>query len=302
MELPEVPKGGEFRDWCWTLFLIQQDKRTKQLVPIDPTKWLEFLETNSKYTVFQEEICPDTGRPHLQGYSEFPRSTRFARLKEVCDTVHLEKRNKPREKAREYCMKSDTRAPGEEPVEFGEFTPSGAKGHSSYQKISGMIEEGANVEDIANEYPVEFARYWRGLTHAVDLRRNPVGTPSIREWEKIRDPTLYADPSWKFNIVYYRENKFKGLVAGAKKVLLICEEELPEPLMRRLQRPIPYIVESDKGSIKWNPQDVKVFLDLDNDTFVSPRGGNTILDPPRRLKKKVPKKKVDEENRLRDSE
>jgi len=102
--------SNQVTSWTFTTFNVGE------FTPPVESKWFRYL-------VYQTEICPETGREHFQGYVEFTRSQRMKSVKDLCNdnTMHLEVRQGTREQARAYCMKEDTRKPGEDngPWEFG---------------------------------------------------------------------------------------------------------------------------------------------------------------------------------------
>lgn len=61
------------------------------------------------------EICPETNRPHRQGYLRLQSQQRFAWLKKIFPGVHIEVA-KNWDALVNYCKKEDTRAPGTTPV------------------------------------------------------------------------------------------------------------------------------------------------------------------------------------------
>ncbi|AXH77957.1 MAG: replication associated protein [Cressdnaviricota sp.] len=61
------------------------------------------------------EICPETNRPHRQGYLRLQSQQRFAWLKKILPGVHIEVA-KNWDALVNYCKKEDTRAPGTIPV------------------------------------------------------------------------------------------------------------------------------------------------------------------------------------------
>lgn len=65
--------------WTWTFFLDQGD-------------WTpQYLPDKMDYLIYEEEICPDTGRHHLQGYIRLKKKTRMATVKKMLhNTCHLE--------------------------------------------------------------------------------------------------------------------------------------------------------------------------------------------------------------------
>ncbi len=72
-------------------------------------KLQHYLEPRDEiqYIIIGEEICPETKRPHLQGYCELDKKKSLKKIKEMFDddTVHVEKRFGTQAEAIKYCMK-----------------------------------------------------------------------------------------------------------------------------------------------------------------------------------------------------
>ncbi len=68
---------------------------------------LEYDEEAIGYIVWGREICPDTGRHHLQGYVEFGQGASLSRAKAILGdpAVHLEPRGGSAKQAIDYCKK-----------------------------------------------------------------------------------------------------------------------------------------------------------------------------------------------------
>lgn len=61
-----------------------------------------------RYICWGQEIAPETGTPHLQGYIEFTKPMRITGIKKINPTfskMHLECRKGTREEAKAYCAK-----------------------------------------------------------------------------------------------------------------------------------------------------------------------------------------------------
>jgi len=101
----------KLRNWCITQFDFEQwDECNPQRHP------------HFRYLVFQTEVCEKTGRPHQQAYVEFKEPLTFGSVRNLFgNKCHLEGRKGTRDEARAYCMKDDTRMPGTEPIEIGEW-------------------------------------------------------------------------------------------------------------------------------------------------------------------------------------
>lgn len=71
-----------------------------------------------EYMIYQQELCPKTHRPHLQGLVIYLQRKRFSCIKILFPGAHLEPA-KDLQKSRLYCQKEDSRMLP--PVEFGVF-------------------------------------------------------------------------------------------------------------------------------------------------------------------------------------
>lgn len=78
---------------------------------------LDFHEKHSdkiRFAIWQIELCPQTQRPHVQGYVVFKQPKTAPEIKVLFETitVHLEQRRGTHEQARTYCSKVETRITG----------------------------------------------------------------------------------------------------------------------------------------------------------------------------------------------
>lgn len=117
-----------------------------------------------RYAVFGLEECPETKRWHGQGYVEFRRNHRLSGVKAVLDddSVHLESRTGPRERARDYCKEDgDFR-------EFGEWA--GGKGaRTDLVEVYKEMKAGASMAQLLEDHPATFMRTHRGIAVAKQL-------------------------------------------------------------------------------------------------------------------------------------
>lgn len=181
------------RAWCFTL----------NNPTIDSATLFGHLQY-ARYAVYQHERG-EQDTLHAQGYVEFTRPVRLAALKKMLATAHWEPRMGTREQARAYCMKEDTRVDG--PWEHGLFSSGGAGTRTDLQDLKRKIDEGASIEEIADEHFKEFLRHERGI-RAYKLLKNPkrdwktkvivlVGMPNSGKSHWAR--TNYPDAYWKQN-------------------------------------------------------------------------------------------------------
>lgn len=137
------------RDWCFTVFDMQ---------------WFPHADVNRIYIVYQEEVAPDTGRHHFQGFVQFKKPYRMGQVKTSlgCEEAHLEPMRGSREQARAYCMKEESRAQGAHPIEEGEFKPSNARPDlkAKYEKYA---DPSCGLSQVIAEDPVFFATHYKAL-------------------------------------------------------------------------------------------------------------------------------------------
>ena len=101
----------------------QTDKTTHWAMTVYEAQWplLDTMPPDIAEWGWQDEVCPDTGRKHKQGYFRTSRQHRFKGLKpnkSLCDLlpgVHCEPAH-DWNALRNYCKKPDTRDPNGESV------------------------------------------------------------------------------------------------------------------------------------------------------------------------------------------
>lgn len=94
-----------------------------------------------RYLIYGREKG-ESGTPHLQGYGELTRQTRFSTAKGyISDRVHIEKRRGTAEQAANYCCKEDT-----EPFVHGVRSKQGFR--TDIEDIKAAVSEGASLYDI----------------------------------------------------------------------------------------------------------------------------------------------------------
>lgn len=112
-----MAKAIRCRDWCFTSYHI------------DKAECIQDIEC--EYMIFQHEICPTTGRKHLQGFLRFKNPRTFGGVQKVfkcalnTGDTHISYRRGTPDQALDYCLKEDTKDPdfpdafekGERPVQ-----------------------------------------------------------------------------------------------------------------------------------------------------------------------------------------
>lgn len=107
---------------------------------------------------------------HVQGYLELSGPWRLSKCKSTLSgTAHWEIRKGSREQARDYCKKEDTRVEG--PWEFGKWEEGGQGSRKDLQKVVDTITSGGGLEKIADDYPIEFIKFHRGIERLYQIKQ-----------------------------------------------------------------------------------------------------------------------------------
>lgn len=115
------------------------------------------LWTNCVYCVWQMELCPDTARPHYQGYMELDRAVNFSTLHgwEGLETAHFERRRGTQAQAIAYCKKEDTRMDG--PYEWGVKKEQGQR--SDLEEMRRDIDAGHTLAVVSRDHFPVWIKY-----------------------------------------------------------------------------------------------------------------------------------------------
>lgn len=129
---PKRDRGSFAKHWCLTVFNDAEKE------------WFKKVEAQCKYWSYQEEVCPETGKEHIQAYLGFEEKLRFGAIKDMFPTAHIEVAlNAPA--SYDYCRKEASRKPG---------GVSGSSGERPCHKADGSVVGGAkrNQSELAKEF------------------------------------------------------------------------------------------------------------------------------------------------------
>lgn len=167
--MPRNPGNLSARRWCFTLH---------DYTPLQEER-IQALAGDCPFLCYGREVCPDTARPHLQGYIEFRNAKSLARVKELlgAPTAHLEVARGNRQSNHVYCTKSD-------PIAFVHGDPGGGQGNRT--DIAGYvaaITEGATISELLVSHPEQFVKYhgaYEKIRFASMVHRDPANPPDVR--------------------------------------------------------------------------------------------------------------------------
>lgn len=164
---PPVPG----RRFCFTAF--------------DNIDWLyenaKWSPKNVRFLVFQKELCPKSGRPHLQGYVELRTPTKYETVQNYWPPLgkfHLKNAKGSQAQNVAYCTKAETRI--QEPCFHGEKAEQGRR--TDLESIAHDLMGGASMLDLLESNPAVVIRNFKGLQFAQMQTDLP---------KKRAEPTLY---------------------------------------------------------------------------------------------------------------
>lgn len=152
-----------YREWMWTSYDVKSWDAWKSMAQND---------SNIRAMAGQVEVCPTTGRDHIQGMVRFQKSRTMDGVKKWFKdkTIHLEPIRGTIAQAREYCTKEDTRAEEADTFEIGDFEENKEKGvgqgaRTDFKCLMDMTKEGKSQKDIYEEMP-HMLRYTKAVETA----------------------------------------------------------------------------------------------------------------------------------------
>nr|QKV51110.1 putative replication associated protein [Crucivirus sp.] len=123
------------------------------------------------FMTYQLERCPETSKPHFQGYCEMKKRERATAVRKLFK-AHWEVRGGTQQQAIDYCHTSNTRI-GEDGQRFYEGFPiQDGKGFKFVELIE-AIKRGENVDEMDSPYYIEYLKKNREASIALRDFRKP---------------------------------------------------------------------------------------------------------------------------------
>lgn len=255
----------QFRRICFTIYDNDEG---------DIFYWLEKLKSwkGVEYCIVGREVCPTTGRNHLQGYCEF-RSPKLGKtIKNWNNTMNFREARGTKDQNEEYCSKD------RDFFEWGEPKKQGAR--TDLYALRDEIKEGKSVDDICMENPYAHHTYGRTLQKIEDIRLRKLyrtwRTKGIYRFGKTqtgksyhaymidcsRDPDeTYSvkknDKGWQDGYTGQKWvviNEFRGQIPFGELLELV--DEWPYTLSRRAKEPVPFLAEKVVITSSLPPEEV----------------------------------------------
>jgi len=177
------------KNWCFTINN-----------PTDNDKDLLYKLSEApscRYLVFQQEIAPTTGTPHIQGFVSLNTRKRLSGLKKlVGDRAHLEVARGTAQQNRDYCSKSESAIP-ETFEEFGEIPEEKRGQRSDLDEFKTAVKEGCrDRKRLREEYSDIYAKYPRFCEAYISDCAPEISVPNhdLRDWQRDLNEQLSHEP------------------------------------------------------------------------------------------------------------
>lgn len=199
----------------------------------------------------QLEVCPTSGRVHLQGFVVFGKNHRLSACKKVHGTAHWELMKGTTEDSEKYCSKEDTRAPGTFPVVWG-VKPVDQQGRrTDLEEAISALQAAAGppakrLKAVARAHPAAYVKFHRGLESLAVQLAAPQARPKPdwRPWQATLEECLSAEPDNR-TIRWYTD--YSG---GAGKSTFVgyyvCNEECDAVLLSGKVADMAYTYNSER--------------------------------------------------------
>lgn len=141
-------------------------------------------DTKCQYMVYQEEISPETGRRHIQGYVYFENGKTLERVRKIFKGADIRLADKKASVNKTYCTKLESRRPGGRTRERGTMPDQGAR--TDIVDAREDIEAGMNDNEMFVKHGMLWARHSRVLMahRAAMVKPRNFWTQTIVFWGK----------------------------------------------------------------------------------------------------------------------
>ena len=176
-------RGPRVHGWCFTInnYTADDEERVRRLAGQEGSP--------CSYVVYQREIAPATGTPHLQGYAFFVSHQYMSAVRKVfrrLDGTFQASLVAARGSADQniaYCTKEDSRDGGADagPFEFGQ-RPVGQGKRTDLDDAVATAVATRSISEVIAKHPSEFVRYGRGLHELISFYTPPRSAKTVVHW------------------------------------------------------------------------------------------------------------------------
>lgn len=273
---------SRFRNWCFTLFTDEEPY---------PTPCIDSL----KFVVCQPEICPTTGKRHVQGYACFrapvSMATAKSRLYPSRPELHLEWARGSAKENIEYCTKEASREPGAEPYTFGD-APIRQGDRTDIKSLREAILENpsSSALDLWNEGIVRNYNMFKLAERVIELKANESNhrdPPEVRWYHGPPGSGKTRAALDEFPDAWISSGSLRWFQGYTGQSTAIIDDHRPSHcefgfLLRLLDR-YPVTVELKGSSRRWTPKVIIVTAPSDPSTLYHYKTAENLAQLERRI-------------------
>lgn len=124
-----------------------------------------------KYMIVGREVCPSTGKKHLQCYVAFATQRTLVSVLKIMKPRHVEIAKASDFKNKEYCEKEKDLV-----IEYGKPNEHGKR--HDLDGVMEMVKDNKPLQEIVIEHGVQFIKYHRGIERVIEI----VNPQPKRDW------------------------------------------------------------------------------------------------------------------------
>jgi hypothetical protein len=158
------------RNWCFTI-----NNPGVEDNPSNPLR-AEYDEGRLRFFTYQLEKG-ENGTLHYQGCVCFTEKRSLAVVKRLLPRAHLEVMRGTPQESKDYCEKEDSRVAADDVPDglecndsIGVVPRSGRGGRSDLDEVKALLDQGASMENVADNHFGSFVRYNRGFQYYRQLK------------------------------------------------------------------------------------------------------------------------------------
>jgi len=229
------------------------------------------------FMIYQHEICPTSGRHHIQGYFQCKSMKRAAGIIKEFKGIFLRKAFASPSANIAYCSKEETRHPDYPDIyQFGE--PRGTKESKTIDQVADMLKTGLTYSDMLKDDEIPSIVLMRNrkyiLPFEADLHRNVVRDVEITfisggtrlgkthlAWSQVQNPDCVYQPVLQEGQPLWFDN-YNG------QDILLLNDITPSTIARAMllnicdKWPMPIPVKGARTNAKWTKVIITTNVDL----------------------------------------
>lgn len=227
-----------------------------------------------KYVCFGREVCPTTFTPHLQGYCQLERDRKS--LKALVAYLDGEGAGKPHFEIAKGSLESNQVYTSKDNwVEYGVPTHTGRGARSDLYAVADAVSNGASLQDVVQDHPVEFIKYSGGLQKLILFKMKPRMFKTKVIWFWGATGTGKSRTAWETYPDAYAKavsNKWWDGYFGQKVTIMDDwrpTKEMPFNEMLALMDRYPKTVEAKGGTIHFISEILIITCPMDPTTLLN---------------------------------